>query len=99
MLIFFAVSGTWQELPHHYWNNNVLALLSTIHEADGLKSHPSTLSSRFLVVFVLLMAASLVVNIILGIVMAFRFGHQRLAVGSLLAGTAVPLLLIIIFAR
>ena len=110
MLIFFAISGTWQEL-HLQWHNNLFLLLSSIHTGQGLKgifrtdhglslsSHPTNLSSPFLIWFILLMAASLVLNIILGIIMAFRFGRRTLVLGSLAGGIVIPVLLIIIFAQ
>jgi hypothetical protein len=99
MLVFFAISGTWQEL-HLQWHNDFLNLLSTIHTGQGLKSRGlSSLSSPFLICFIVLMAASLVLNIILGIIMAFRFGRLALVIGSLAAGIVIPLLLILFFAR
>jgi hypothetical protein len=98
MLIFFAVSGTWQEL-HLQWHNDFLNLLSTIHTGNGLKSRPSNLSSSYLIWFTVLMAASLVLNIILGIIMAFRFGRSTLVLASIAAGVILPLLLIFFFAQ
>jgi hypothetical protein len=99
MLIFFAVSGTWQEL-HLQWHNDILNLLSTIHTGNGLKSKSvSSLSSPYLIWFIVLMAASLVLNIILGLIMAFRFGRRPLVLGCLAAGIVIPFLLIFIFAR
>jgi hypothetical protein len=102
MLILFALSGMWQELPRHYWDNNrLLLLISTIHQGHGFKTMSGhfNLSSPFLVGFILLMAASLILNIILGIIMAFRFGRRPFVLGSLAAGASIPLLLILIFAQ
>jgi hypothetical protein len=97
MLVFFAISGSWQEL-HLQWHNDLLNLLSTIHTGNGLKSG-SNLSSPFLIWLIVVMAASLVLNIILGIIMAFRFGRGALVLGCLASGIVLPLLLIFIFAH
>ena len=97
MLVFFAVSGTWQEL-HLQWHNDFLNLLSTIHTGNELKSG-SDLSSPFLIGFIVLMAASLIISIILGVVMAFKFGRGTLALASIAAGTFIPLILIVVFAH
>jgi hypothetical protein len=55
---------------------------------------PSTLSSPWLHWFVVAMAAGLVLTTILGVIMAFKFGKGRAAFWSLLAGIAIPALLI-----
>jgi hypothetical protein len=103
MLVFFSVSGIWQVYGIQWADENkLLRLLSTIHMGHNLRSHdphPFTLTSPYLEFFVAIMAASLVLNIILGVVMAFRFGRGSLALASLGAGIIVPLLLIIIFAH
>jgi len=96
LLIFFAVSGLWQMhlLP---WpgmdtkTNTVLAWLSTIHTSQALKA--GTLSSAYMRRLVVAMAFSLVFTILLGLIMAFRFGHKKIAAGCLLGGIAVPVVL------
>ena len=45
---------------------------------------------------VVAMAASLIFTIILGILLAFRFGHRRAAALCLLAGFAVPAVLVVL---
>jgi hypothetical protein len=45
------------------------------------------------------MAASLVISILLGVIMAFKFGRGTLALASLAGGVLVPLVLIILFAH
>jgi hypothetical protein len=61
--------------------------------------HSLTFDSIWLEYFVVLMAASLVVSIVLGVILAFRYGRGTLALASLAGGILVPLLLIIVFAH
>ena len=93
LLTFFAISGTWQTLGLT-WDHSPLALLSTIHMSRGLKRPPgalySTLTSPGLRLFVLIMALSLVTTIVLGVIMAFRFGRGRIVILCLGAGFAIP---------
>lgn len=100
LLVFFAISGIWQTL-HLTWKegNFALALLSTIHMSRGLKAPPghavTNLSSPYLQWVVVAMAISLVMTIVLGVVMAFRFGHRRPALLCLALGVLVPLGLVL----
>jgi hypothetical protein len=101
MLIFFSVSGTWQVFGLQWGDNaKMLRLLSTIHMGQNVKPNgpnDHTLNSIWLEYFVVLMAASLVVSIILGVVLAFRYGRGTLALAALGGGVVVPLLLILLF--
>jgi len=45
------------------------------------------------------MAVSLVLSIVLGVIMAFKFGRGTLALASLAGGVLLPLILIIVFAH
>jgi hypothetical protein len=103
MLVFFSISGMWQVYGVQWGDNaRVLQLLSTIHMGHnmGFKDrHAFTLTSPYLEYFVVLMAASLVTSIILGVIMAFKFGRGTLALASLAAGALVPLILILLFAH
>jgi hypothetical protein len=103
MLIFFSVSGIWQVYGIQWAEpNRLLRLLSTIHMGHNLRSkdpHGFTLTSPYLEFFVVLMAASLVISILLGVIMAFKFGRGTMALASLAAGVFVPLVLIILFAH
>ncbi len=103
MLVFFSISGIWQVYGIQWADGNrILRLLSTIHMGHNLHSsepHPFTLTSPYLEFFVAVMAASLVLNIVLGVIMAFRFGRGSLALASLAGGMAVPLLLILLFSH
>lgn len=98
MLLFFAVSGLWQTSGLHWSKGGgtagVLTYLSTIHTGRGLKGELKTLSSPLMEWFVVLMALSLIFTIILGIVMAFKFGRGRTAILCLLAGFLVPVALV-----
>lgn len=74
---------------------NTLSLLSTIHTGGHLKmGTPSTLSSIYLNWFVVAMSVCFIGTIVLGIVMAFRFGHRKTATLCLIGGVVVPALLI-----
>jgi hypothetical protein len=97
MLIFFAVSGIWQRFGAH-WSGaqpralqSALSLLSTLHTARPLKSG-ANLSSSLMTVLVLAMAVSLMLTIVLGVMMAFRFGHKKVAIICLLCGVVLPIL-------
>lgn len=98
LLLFFAASGAWQVILAHVpyekrppW----LLLASTLHTGRGLKSRLSTLSSPAMQWISVAMAVALAVTILLGIVMAFRFGHRLAASLCLFAGLVIPLLLVL----
>jgi hypothetical protein len=94
MLIFFAVSGLWQTVPIGITQHSrIFALLSSIHTSHGMKI--GSLTSIYMMGFVVLMALSLILNVLLGIVMAFKFGHKRAALYSLAGGIIVPLILVL----
>jgi len=104
MLIFFCVSGIWQVYGLQWVNGpNILTYLSTIHMGHQLyfkdPTKAYTFSSPYLEFFVALMAVSLVLSIILGVIMAFKFGRGTLALASLAGGVLLPLILIIVFAH
>jgi hypothetical protein len=93
LLLFFAVSGIGQTLGLHN-HSRLLERLSTIHTSHGLKAGGS-LSSPFLMVFVLIMAVSFVATTILGIAMALKFGKSRRAAFCCLgAGVLIPVIII-----
>ena len=101
MLVFFSVSGMWQVFGLQWGENaKILRLLSTIHMGRNVKSKGPTdftFDSTFLEYFVVLMAASLIISIILGVILAFKYGRGTLALASLAGGVLVPLILIIVF--
>ena len=99
LLIFFAVSGLWQmhllSSPNKTGiGDSVLAWLSTIHTGHGLKA--GTLFSPGMKWLVVAMAVSLIFTIMLGIIMAFRFGHRRIAGYCLWGGFIIPTLLALV---
>jgi hypothetical protein len=95
MLLFFAISGIWQTFGLHL-NSHFLARLSTIHMSRGLKTNDG-FTSFFMMIFVLLMAVSFIVSVILGVAMALKFGgSKRAVVYCLAAGIVVPLAIIVI---
>lgn len=95
MLIVFTVSGIWQSVPSSFtqslpsWLVNPMALLGTLHTGRALKLG-QTLSSGVMTILVIAMAMSFLLTIILGVVMAFRFGRPKVALGCLLLGVIVP---------
>jgi hypothetical protein len=95
LLLFFAVSGIFQTFGLHS-RSHLLAQLSTIHTSHGLKAGGS-LSSLFLMWFVLVMAVSFIATTILGIVMALKFGKsRRAALYCLAAGVVIPVAIIVV---
>jgi hypothetical protein len=104
MLVFFAISGTWQTLGAQWKaGQRLFALLSTLHMSRGLKGAPGggyqNLSSTATKYLVIAMAVSLIITIVLGVVMAFRFGHRLTAMLCLLTGVVLPVVLVLMFMR
>ncbi len=103
MLVFFSISGIWQVYGVQWGDNEkVLRLLSTIHMGHNLRSkdpNAFTLTSPYLEFFVALMATSLLISIVLGVILAFKFGRGTLAMASLAGGVLVPLIIILLFAH
>jgi hypothetical protein len=104
LLFFFAFSGIWQRFGAHYVQREIprpleraIMLLSTVHTGRGLKSGEN-LSSPALNAMAIAMAASLIITIVLGVILAFRFGHKKVAVLCLLAGAFVPIVTCILTA-
>ena len=98
MLIFFALSGVWQEfgLGRYAW---WIRYLSAIHTGSKLKGQPHHPSSFILQGFVILMGLSLVVTVITGICLAFKFGRGKWTLTCLTAGFLIPLAVIILFGK
>lgn len=99
MIVFFAISGLWQmfNLGASKKNENgsvALAYLSTIHTGHTPKS--GTLSSPYMEWFVIAMSVCLVLTIMLGVVMAFRFGRKSTTLWCLLAGIFTPILIVLL---
>ena len=95
VLLFFAISGFWQTYDPAYTHSALLTRLSTIHTMRALKAG-NGLTSPLLRYFVLLMAASFILSILLGIVMALKFGRSRkIAAGCLAFGVLFPLAVVI----
>jgi hypothetical protein len=94
MLLFFTASGIWQTLGL-YGRSRILELLSTIHTSRNLKI--GSLTSSLLRDFVLIMSASFMVTIILGLIMALKSGRNRkVAVGCLLLGFLFPVVVVLL---
>ncbi len=104
LILFFTLSGIWQTLGLHtagpYPLRGLpafLSRLSTIHTSRGLKAATlSNLSSPLLRIYVLIMAAGLLLTITLGIILALRTPRYRTpALVCLALGTAMPLALVV----
>ena len=93
MLVFMTVSGIWQTFGLQRASpgkpDSTLAYLSTIHTSWALKS--GSWSSPAMKGLILLTAMSFLLTVILGITMAFRFGHAKIVLITLLLGIIVPL--------
>ena len=105
LLIFFAISGIWQRFGAQWSRTDspgaiqkAVTLLSTLHTGGDLKSGKS-LSSPVMNAFVVAMAASLILTIVLGVLLAFRFGHRKVALLCLLGGIVIPIIACILTAR
>ena len=96
MIIFFALSGIGQEFGMQRYGA-WLRYLSAIHTGSMLKSQSHHPSSIYLQGFVILMGLSLAITVVLGIVLAFKYGHGKVTLASLIAGILIPLAIIILF--
>jgi hypothetical protein len=101
LLIFFSLSGIWQIFDLHAVKKGqtpgVLAYLSTLHMGNHVRGPDGgTLSSPVFEGLNVVMALVLIATIILGVVMAFKFGRGRNAVICLGIGIALPLLLVLL---
>jgi hypothetical protein len=93
MLLFFAISGIWQTLRIR---SPLLDWLSAIHTSSRFKLGHEP-SSPVLKIFVIIMAVSFIISIILGIIMAFKFTKSRKAALYCLAlGVIIPVVLILV---
>lgn len=93
MLFFFAISGIWQMIGTHA---SVLRWLSAIHTSARFKNghEPGSPALKF---FVLLMAASFILTLILGVVMALKYGKSRkIAIYCLAIGVIIPAVLVLL---
>ena len=87
MLLFFTISGIWQTIGI---TSPLLRRLSSIHTGAHWKDG-SDLTSFPLRVFVIIMAVSFLLTIILGIIMALKYGRSRKTAFYCLAlGVVIP---------
>jgi ABC-type nitrate/sulfonate/bicarbonate transport system permease component len=104
MLIFFAVSGSWQLFNWHestkdnsYVAPRALAILSDIHKDAHIPPTPGRRPTP-LRYFMLAAAIGLIVSAVLGVIMAYRFSRRPMAATiCLLCGILVPGLLLWIY--
>jgi ABC-type nitrate/sulfonate/bicarbonate transport system permease component len=97
VLIFFAVSGSWQLFNWHqstkdrtYIAPRALEVLSYLHKEGHLPPTPAR-DPTPLRYFVCAAAAGLVISTVLGVIMAYRFSRRPLvATVCLLSGIFVP---------
>ena len=104
MLIFFAVTGSWQlfnwhesKKDHSYTAPPVLAALSFIHKDAHIPGTPGRQPTA-LRYFMLAAAAGLVATTGIGVVMAYQFSQRPVvATVCLLVGIAFPAVLLWIY--
>lgn len=104
MLIFFAVTGSWQLFNWHeskkdlsYTAPPALAALSFVHKDAHIPGTPGRQPTP-LRYFMLSAAAGLVATAGIGVVMAYRFSQRPMvATACLLAGIALPTVLLWIY--
>ena len=104
VLIFFAVTGSWQLFSLHrgmkdgsYTPPRAVVILSDVHQFQHIPPTSSN-SATPLRYFMLAAACGLVLTTTLGIIMAFRFSRSKAAVLlCLVAGVAVPVALLLIY--
>jgi hypothetical protein len=104
ILIFFAVTGSWQLFNWHeskkdktYTAPPALATLSFVHKDAHIPGTPGRQPTP-LRYFMLASAVGLVATSVIGIVMAYRFSQRPMvATVCLLAGIALPGLLLWIY--
>jgi hypothetical protein len=97
MLIFFAVSGSWQMMNYHktrkdgsYTAPRALSAASDLHMAEDLEG-PAKWAFRGML---WLVAASLVASSSIGLMMAFRLSARKSRVWACVAaGAVLPVLL------
>ena len=103
MLIFFAVTGSWQIFDWHqstktgYHAPRALSVLSNIHKDAHIP--PTQRSSPAPVRYFMLAAAlGLILTAVVGVIMAYRFSRQPLVATICLAiGIVVPAVLLWIY--
>ena len=98
MLFFFALSGVWQEFGLQRFGGWI-RYLSAIHTGSMLKGAGHHPSSLVLQGFTILMGLSLMVTVVTGIVLAFKYGRAKLTVACMAAGILIPLAMILIFGK
>ena len=102
MLLFMSISGIWQtfglQMARPGQHNGLLAYLSTIHTSWALKAGGSW-TSPAMKWFVVITASSFVLTIILGILMAIRYGRGKIVFLALRSGVAVPVILVFLAVR
>jgi hypothetical protein len=98
ILLFFALSGIWQEFGLQKYGSWI-RYLSAIHTGSRLKSEAHHPSSIFLQGFAVLMGVSLIVTVLIGLVLAFKYGRGVVTLACLAAGILIPLALICIFGQ
>ena len=101
ILIFFAVTGSWQLNEWHkstksgYNAPPALSLLSRLHTDQHFKESHAYTPLR---VFVGFAAVGLVATTILGVIMAFRFARTSLTpLFCLTAGIAIPVVILYLY--
>lgn len=98
ILVFMTISGIWQtfrlqDVPKGH-PPAMLGMLSSIHTSSMGKL--GTLSSPWMKGFIVLASVSFLLTLVLGIIMAFRYGRGKIVLISLLSGMIIPLALVLL---
>lgn len=105
MLIFFAVTGSWQVFNWHRSDKNwsgyhapeIVSILSEVHKEAHItgRDRSSPAPVRY---FMVAAAGGLVLTAVLGVIMAYRFSRRPVvATISLMVGIILPVALLWIY--
>lgn len=102
LLVFFLLSGLWQTFDLHEQKKNssykppqVIEALSQVHkhqryDSESKRSKPSAMFR----ILIILMTLGLVLNLVMGLILAFKFGHAAVVWTTFALGILVPILIL-----
>ena len=98
MIVLFALTGVWQELGMRRFPQWA-RYLSAIHTGSMMKGDAHHPSSIVLQGFVILMGLGLILSVLTGIYLAFKYGRSKLTLICLASGFLIPLAMIVVFGQ
>ena len=102
LLLFFLVTGLWQTFELHEQKKNssykppkVIEALSQVHihqrfSVEAKKPKPSVIFKGLIV----LMTIGLILNLVMGLILAFKFGHATVVWVTMAFGILVPVVIL-----